>query len=174
MGETKTYLALFSEIDPAARAVDRLKEQGIGDDQISIISGVPIATHLLGRPKVKSYVPWFSLGGAALGILLGIFLSAGITNLYPLKVGRQGLVNGGPTVVILFEMMVLFMLVFTFIGVFLNSDFPSYRPKEYTPAISDGKIGVLYEIPEEKGAEMVDTLTSLGAESVAITERQKI
>jgi hypothetical protein len=161
MGETKTYLALFSEIDPAARAVDRLKEQGIGDDQISIISGVPIATHLLGRPKVKSYVPWFSLGGAALGILLGIFLAAGITNLYPLKVGRQGLVNGGPTVVI-------------FIGVFLNSDFPSYRPKEYTPAISDGKIGVFYEIPEEKGAEMVDTLTSLGAESVAITERQKI
>jgi len=70
--------------------------------------------------------------------------------------------------------MVLFMLVFTFIGVFLNSDFPSYRPKEYTPAISDGKIAVLYEIPEEKGAEMMDTLTSLGAESVTITERQKI
>jgi hypothetical protein len=174
MEETKTYLALFSEIDPAARAVDRLKEQGLVDDQISIISGVPIAPHLLGRPKVKSYVPWFALGGAALGILVGIFLSAGITNLYPLKVGRQGLVNGGPTVVILFEMMVLFMLVFTFIGVFLNSDFPSYRPQKYIPAISDGKIAILYEIPEDQGDELIDALTSLGAESVTITERQKI
>ena len=41
----------------------------------------------------------------------------------------------------------LFALLSTFLGVFLDSYFPNYRPLEYVPEISDGKIGIFFKCP---------------------------
>jgi hypothetical protein len=174
MGETKTFLAQFSDIDPAVEAIDRLRQHGVKDDQMNVISGIPLTEHILGRPRVWSNVPRLALGGAVMGMLFGIFLAAGITNLYPLKIGRQGLVNGAPTVVLIFEMTMLGLLASTFIGVFLDSRFPSYRPKEYIPEISDGKIVIMYSVAEEKESEVSDVLNSLGAETITPAERRPL
>ena len=174
MSELKTFLAVFDDIDPAVNAMDRLREHDIKDDQMNVISGIPITEHILGRPHVWSNVPRLALGGAIGGLLLAIFLAAGITNLYPLKIGRQGLVNGAPTVVLVFEMTMLGLLASTFIGVFLDSHFPSYRPKEYVTDVSDGKIAILYSVPEEKEEEIKDLLNSLGAESITPAERRTL
>lgn len=174
MEQTKTFLALFEDVDPAVDAMDRLREHGVEDDQMNVISGIPLTEHILGRPRVWTNVPRLALGGAVGGLLLGIFLAAGITNLYPLKVGGQGLVNGAPTVVLLFEMMMLGLLASTFIGVFLDSHFPSYRPKEYVAEVSDGKIAILFSISEDKEEEVQAVLTSLGAQSITPAERQTL
>src|SRR4030042_396282 len=114
MGETKTFLAQFSDIDPAVQAIDRLRDHGVRDDQMNVITGIPLTEHILGRPRVWSNIPRLALGGAIMGMLFGIFLAAGITNLYPLTIGRQGLVNGAPTVVLIFEMTMLGLLARTF------------------------------------------------------------
>ncbi len=174
MSEMKTYVALFSTIDLAAEGIAQLHEHGIADSQIQVISGFPLGHRILGRPKPKSYVPWFALAGVLAGWGVATFFAAGMTNLYPLKVGRQGLVNGAPTVVMLFEMMVLFMLVFTFIGVLLSSNLPSYKPMVYLPDISDGKIAVVYDVPEEEEGAVKDGLAGLGANSVGEAERRKL
>ena len=174
MGETKTFLAQFSDIDPAVEAIDRLRQHGVKEEQMNVISGIPFTEHILGRPRVWSNVPRLALGGAVAGMAFGIFLAAGITNLYPLKIGGQGLVAGAPTVVLVFEMTMLGLLASTFIGVFLDSTFPSYRPKEYIAEISDGKIAILYSIPEDKEAEVRDMLSSLGAEAVTPAERRQL
>ena len=174
MGETKTFLAQFSYIDPAVEAIDRLRQHGVKEEQMNVISGIPFTEHILGRPRVWSNVPRLALGGAVAGMAFGIFLAAGITNLYPLKIGGQGLVAGAPTVVLVFEMTMLGLLASTFIGVFLDSTFPSYRPKEYIAEISDGKIAILYSIPEDKEAEVRDMLSSLGAEAVTPAERRQL
>ncbi len=147
---------------------------GVKDEQMNIISGIPFTEHILGRPRVWSNVPRLALGGAVAGMLFGIFLAVGITNLYPIKIGGQGLVNGAPTVVLLFEMTMLGLLASTFIGVFLDSTFPSYRPKEYIAEISDGKIAILYSIPEEKETVVKDMLNSLGAQSITPAERRPL
>ena len=174
MSETKTFLALFADIDPAVAALDHLREHGVSDDQMNVISGIPLTDHILGRPRVWSNVPRLALGGAIAGMLFGLFLTVGITYLYPLKIGRQWLVNGPPTVVLLFEMTMLGLLASTFVGVFLDSAFPSYGPKEYIPEISDGKIAILYSVPEEKVEEVEDVLGSLGAESITQAERRPL
>lgn len=174
MSETKTFLALFADIDPAVTAIDQLREHGVSDDDMNVISGIPLTEHILGRPRVWSNVPRLALGGAVAGIAFGIFLAAGITNLYPLKIGRQGLVNGAPTVVLIFEMMMLGLMASTFIGVFLDSTFPSYRPKEYISEISDGKIAILFSIREEKEAEVKEELDHLGAESITPAEKRQL
>jgi len=174
MSETKTFLALFSDIDPAVDAIDQLRENGISDEQMNVISGIPLTEHILGRPRVWSNVPRLALGGAVAGLLFGIFLAVGINYLYPLNVGGQGLVSGAPTVVVLFEMMMLGLLASTFIGVFLDSHFPSFRPKEYISEISDGKIAILYSIPVEKENEITEILQQLGSESITLAERRQL
>lgn len=174
MAETKSFLALFAEIDPAVEAIDRLREHGVSDEEMNVISGIPLTEHILGRPRVWSNVPRLALGGAFGGLMFGLFLAAGITYLYPLKIGGQGLVNGAPTVVLIFEMTMLGLLASTFIGVFLDSTFPSYRPKQYVDEISDGKIAILYSLPEEKESEVRDELNSLGAESITPAERRPL
>jgi hypothetical protein len=86
----------------------------------------------------------------------------------------QALIHGFPTGVVLFEMTMLGMLVSTFIGVFLDSTFPSYRPKEYVSEISDGKIAVLFNCPVDNEKAFVNALTDLKARSIAPAEVQKL
>ncbi len=174
MSETKTLLALFADIDPSAEAIDKLRSMGIGDEQMNVISGIPVSEHMLGRPRPWSNVPRLALGGAIAGLFVGIFLAFVVPNLYPIQIGRQGFVAGAPTVVVLFEMTMLGMLVSTFLGVFLDSAFPSYRPKEYIPEISDGKIAILFICPEEKEKAISAALSSLGAQSITPAERRQL
>ena len=170
MVELKTLLALFHDIDPATDAIDRLRQMGIGDDQMNIISGIPFTEHMLGRPRTWSNVPRLAAGGAVAGMGIGILLAFVTPALYPIQVGGQGLVPGPPTVVVLFEMTMLGMLVSTFLGVFLDSYLPSYRPKEYVAEISDGNIAILFNCPAEKEQQFIDAMTRLGAQSVQPAE----
>ena len=174
MSEQKTFLALFADIDPAVDALDRLRENGVKDEQMEVISGIPLTEHILGRPRVWSNVPRLGMGGAVGGLLFGLFLAVGLPYLYPLKIGGQALVSGGPTIVLLFEMTMLGLLASTFLGVFLDSTFPSYRPKEYIPEISDGKIAILYSPPEGEEDKVQNLLTSLGAESIIPAEKRSL
>jgi hypothetical protein len=174
MSEQKTFLALFADIEPAVDAIDQLREHGVRDEDMNIISGIPVSERILGRPHVWSNVPRLAMGGAVLGMAFGVFLAGGITHLYPLQVDGQALFAGAKTVVLVFEMTMLGMLASTFIGVFLDSSFPSYRPKEYIPEISDGKIAILYNVPEEKVNIVEDALKSLGAQSITTAERRSL
>ncbi|HAD06462.1 MAG TPA: hypothetical protein DCE76_04815, partial [Anaerolineaceae bacterium] len=53
------HLALFKEeqVDHAAEAISRLHELGIGDEDISVISGIPYSERILGRP-----MSWTNIG----------------------------------------------------------------------------------------------------------------
>ncbi len=174
MSEIKTLLALFTDIDPAVQAIDQLREHGVADEDMNVISGIPLTEAMLGRPRVWSNVPRLALGGAVAGMMIGIFLAVVVPNLYPIQVGRQALIAGAPTVVVLFEMTMLGMLVSTFLGVFLDSSFPSYRPKEYIEEISDGKIAILFSIPSEIEPAISSILSSIGAQSITPAERRQL
>lgn len=174
MADQSTFLALFPDLEPAADAIERLRALGIGDEDMNVISGVPVTEAMLGRPRQWTNVPRLALGGATGGFLFGAFLAFGTPNLYPVFVGGQGLLPGPPSVVVLFEMTMLGMLIATFVGVFLDSFFPSYSPKEYVREISDGKIAVLFSCPSAAQKEIVDALRKLGAESVEPAEAQQL
>jgi hypothetical protein len=60
------------------------------------------------------------------------------------------------------------------LGVFLDSHFPSYKPKEYVPEISDGKIAVFFSCPVEKENSISEALKKLGAKSVSSAEAQQL
>jgi len=169
-----TLLALFEDIDPAAEAIDKLHEMGVTDDRLNVISGVPFSHKMLGRPHPWTNVSRLALGGAVMGFFVGLFLNFGTPNLYSVYVGGQALTPVPPGLIIIFEMTMLFALLATFLGVFLDSFFPNYGPMEYVPEISDGKIGLFFKIPSEEEQTFADTLNQMGAESVRPTEARPL
>jgi len=167
-----TLLAVFEDIDPAANAIEKLHELGVTDDRINVVSGVPVMERILGRPLQWTNVSRLALGGAAAGFLVGLFLNFGTPKLYTVYVGGQPLLPFPPGMIILFEMTMLFMLLSTFLGVFLESYFPNYRPLEYVPEVSDGKIAVFFKISAEEQKKFTDALNKLGIEIRPAEARQ--
>lgn len=169
-----TMLALFNDIDPAANAIERLHEMGVTNDRIEVISGVPINPRMLGRPHPWTNVSRLALGGAIGGFFIGLFLNWGTPNLYAVRVGGQALTPIPPGLILLFEMTMLFALLSTFLGVFLESYFPNYRRMEYVPEISDGKIGVFFRVPSDDQQKFSDALNEMGADSIQPTEARQL
>ncbi|HEX2991117.1 MAG TPA: quinol:electron acceptor oxidoreductase subunit ActD [Anaerolineales bacterium] len=169
-----TLLALFEEIDPAANAIEKLHEMGVTNDRIEVISGVPISHRMLGRPHPWTNVSRLALVGAVGGFLFGLFLNFGTPSLYAVRVGGQALFPIPPGLILVFEMTMLFALLSTFLGVFLESYFPNYSRMDYVPEISDGKIGVFFRVLRDEQEKFIEALSQLGAESVRAVEAQPL
>jgi len=178
MTESKVVdlLAVFSDLEPAADAIEQLRALGVHDDCMNVISGIPVTEAMLGRPHQWTNVPRIAFGGALLGFGGGAFLAFVAPHLYPypIQVGTQAFVPGPPSVVLLFEITMLGMLLSTFIGVFLDSMFPNYRPMKYVPEISDGKIAILVECSHVEEKKITAALKKLGAESIQPAEAQHL
>jgi hypothetical protein len=174
MAEATTFLAIFEDFEPASRGIEKLQQLGVGEDDLNVISGIPIKNTILGRPAAITYVSRIAMFGALLGMGLGLFLIYGVKYLYPLYVGGQPIFPVPQGIIITFETTMLGLMGFAFLGMFVDSGFPSYTPKQYTPEISDGKIAVLFSCPTEEQEKFVDALKEAGAESVEPAEAQHI
>ncbi len=174
MAENISLLAIFPDLGPASEAIEQLRALGVGDEAMNVISGIPVTEAMLGRPRQWTNVPRLAMGGAAVGFLGGAFLAFGTPSLYNVYVGGQPLIPGPPSVVVIFELTMLGMLISTFLGVFLDSYFPSYRPMEYVAEISDGKIGILFSCPEKSRDRISKALANLGAEKIETAEAQQL
>ncbi len=174
MSEALTLLAVFKDFEPAAAGVDKLQQMGLKDDDMNVISGIPVKNTILGRPSAITYVSRIGFLGAIMGMALGIFLIYGIPYLYPLLVGGQPIFPVPQGIIITFEMTMLGLMGFSFIGMFVDSGFPSYTPKQYTPEISAGKIAVLFSCPTAEQEKFTDALKEAGAESVEPVEARHL
>lgn len=174
MTDKKSLLAVFSDLDPAADAIEQLRHLGVHDDHVNVISGIPVTEAMLGRPRQWTNVPRLAMGGAAIGFCVGVFLAFIAPNMYTIQVGGQPFAPVPPAVIIIFEMTMLLLLLSTFLGVFLDSFFPNYRPMHYVPEVSDGKIAILIDCAPEDKQKITDTMKKLGAESVQETEAQHL
>lgn len=172
--ESKALLAVFSDLEPAADAIEQLRRLGVHDDCMNVISGIPVTEAMLGRPSQWTNVPRLALGGAILGFLAGLLLAFLTPTVYEIKVGGQGFAPIPPAIIVLFELTMLGMLLSTFLGVFLDSFFPNYRPMHYVTEVSDGKIAILIECPQADEGKITDAMKTLGAESVQFAEAQHL
>jgi Alternative complex III, ActD subunit len=170
MSDGTVHLALFEEIDQAAKALDALRDLGIQDQDMSIISGVPYSDRMLGRPMSWSLVPKLAAAGFLLGFVIGILMNIVAPLQYPIYIGGMPLVSIPTSLVLTFETSMLGLLGFTFLGVIWESAFPSFGPKEYHSSISDGQIAVVFSCPPEIHSQAHSTLAALGANWVHRTE----
>jgi hypothetical protein len=174
MPETTTLLAMFEDVEPASEGVEKLQQLGVSNADLNVISGIPIKHTILGRPAAITYVSRIGLLGAIGGMFLGLFFIYGVKALYPLYVGGQPIFPVPQGIIITFELTMLGLMGLSFIGMFVDSGFPSYTPKAYTPEISDGKIAVLFSCPTGEQEKFIDALKEAGAESVEPAEARHL
>jgi hypothetical protein len=157
------HMILFHEhkLDNAAEAITRLRNLGVREKEIAVVSGVPYHERILGRQEPRTIVPYFALVGALAGFATAIMLNVISTWQYPLTVGGFPLIPIPTTIVIIFELTMLGMLLATFFAVFIEMISPSATLKGYHPKISDGYIGILYANPEKMDERIHSSLEEL-------------
>ncbi len=170
------HLALFKEeqVEHAVEAIHRLRDLGITDQDMSVISGIPFSERILGRPMSWTNIGRVGLAGALVGFVTSLLLNFGTPLLYPIRVGNMELATIPTSIVVSFELTMLGLLISTFIGVFVETISPSFGPKGYHPKISDGNIGILFSGPSEMDQKIHQALTDLGAELVHDVEEEKL
>lgn len=174
MADTTTLLAMFEDVEPASEGVEKLQHLGVHNQDMNVISGIPIKHTILGRPAAITYVSRIGMFGAIMGMGLGLFFIYGVKYLYPLMVGGQAIFPIPQGIIITFELTMLGLMGMSFIGLFVDSGFPSFTPKHYTPEISDGKIAVLFSCPVDEQQKYIDALKEVGAESVEAVEARHL
>jgi hypothetical protein len=176
MARNVVHLALFEEdqLDEAAEAIQKLRDLGIPDKDVTVISGTPFSEKMLGRPMAWTRVPAIALSGAVVGFLTALFLNFGTPLLYPIRVGGMAYQTLPTSFVIIFELTMLGLLISTFLGVFVETISPSYGPQGYDPRITDGHIGILFNGTPDLDPQLHEALSGLGAEIIHGAEAKKL
>lgn len=132
-------LGLFEAETPLAPALKRCRALGVPEQSLQVLSTLPLAERLGHRPQPIPLHRW-TLGGGALGLVLGVALAAGTALLYPLKTGGLPIVAPPVVGLIAFEGMMLMAILFTFFSMVwtIRQD----TGAESHPSIHEGMIGL--------------------------------
>jgi mono/diheme cytochrome c family protein len=156
-------LGLFHEATPTADTIDELRELGVPDDQITIMSGIPYRAGMLGRTQTYERLVPIALFGAAGGLLTALFLTVGTPLLYPIHVGGQPLIPIPPSLIIVFELTMLGAMLATFAGILAESRFPFFGRRAYDVRITEGHIGLLARVDAALADRVEEILKAHGA-----------
>ncbi len=160
-----TVFALLDEVDQAAGAVEALQKAGIPDEQVEIMSGIPLEHEVLGRPKVPERMTVITPTGAIIGFITAVLFTFGTVALYSIRVGGHEYFTLPPKLIIIYELTMLGIILSTFFaGTFWQSGLLPFRRKLYDPSISDGRIGIVVSVPETQRAQVEEILRQWGAE----------
>ena len=174
MTKNRLCLAVFEEIGPATKGLDVLRDHGLSEADMQVLSGEPHSAEILGRPLLKTNVPFIGITGFVVGFLVAFGLVWGTPQQYPIQVGARPLCAIPPWLVLTFEFSMLGLLVGTFLGVIWESRFPAFGPHPYDQRISDGHAGVLFTCPGKKLAGVQADLEEIGGELVEDLEAKNL
>lgn len=164
--ERTVVMGRFRDVDRAADVLDQLREFGISEDDVEILSGFPLTAEMLGLKQRKSMLPLISLGSAVAGFLVGLFFTVVSPNLYVVRVGGQPVVPVPPSALLQFEFTMIFLILGTFIGFLWLNLFPALGPQYYDRKISDGEIGLVIHCRQDEKSSVRALLESQAAENV--------
>ncbi|MFU8773357.1 MAG: quinol:electron acceptor oxidoreductase subunit ActD [Anaerolineales bacterium] len=170
MSDKLTLIALFSEPNDTAEAVDRLHTLGVPDHDVVVMTGVPYPEQALGRQREWTTLPYIVLAGAIVGMLFGLFLAVITPHLYRLDIGGHPPVGFPPAAVIIFVFTMMAIIVSTFLGVLWEMNFPRFGSAPYHKSVTSGNLALLLELPKELETPVRETLKSHNAHQVTEPE----
>jgi hypothetical protein len=170
--ERTVLMGRFWDVDRVANALDQLRELGVSENDVEVLSGLPFSAEMLGLKHAKTILPLISLGSAAVGFVVGLFFTVVTPNLYVLQVGGQPVVPIPPTAVLQFEFTMIFLILGTFLGFLWLNLFPVYGPQYYDPQVSNGAIALIVHCRENNKGSVRALLESQKAENVHEPKRR--
>ncbi|MFC1661803.1 DUF3341 domain-containing protein [Gemmatimonadota bacterium] len=147
-------LASYDFLDSAVEAIGALRKAGFKKKSITAYAPVPEhdLEHAMGYHQ--SPVRVFALVGALTGTATGFALAIFTAMDWPLVTGGKPIVSIPAFVVIAFEMTILFGVLSTVIGLFINTRLPHLKPLVvYDPEFSAGRFGVYVSTPPDRMEE---------------------
>ena len=161
---TTSILGLFQQPDPAADAMDGLKEAGFELGTFDVLTGTPYPEGAFGEHVPQHRLFRFPAFGAIIGFTLSIFLTAATQLAYPMVTGGKPILSIFAMLIIMYEMTMLAGVIATVIGIIFESRLPNLKPGVYDTRITEGWIGVVITFDDEsKVAEAENVLNKAGA-----------
>lgn len=156
-------LGLFHEATPTAEAIEQLKEHGVSEQTITVLSDVPYRPEILGVQPRYRRLGLTALIGAIGGLLTGIFLTVGTPILYPISSGGQPIIAIPPSLIIWFELTMLGTMLATFAGLIAETRYPTFGQDIYDVRITEGHIGILVQVDDAEIDAVQQILEANGA-----------
>jgi len=135
-------LGVFREIEGAAKTVESLIKEGFTEAQITSLTSVPYPDGVLVKTGWRTWFRWLALVCGVAGAGAGFSLAAGTAWLYPVQTGDKPIIALFPTGIVTYELTMLFFMVGTIVGMFLEMKLPNFAHRPYDTAIAEGCIGI--------------------------------
>jgi hypothetical protein len=151
-------LGIFRDVETAGRGVESLVKAGFAEEKITSLTSVPYPDGVLVKTAQRTWFRWLALAGGIVGAVAGFLLAAGTAWLYPVQTGDKPIIAYYPTGIITFELTMLFAIIGTMVGMFLEMKLPPWRRRPYDPAIAEGYIGITVSVPSEYQSSLVEQI----------------
>ena len=162
----RSVLGLYSDVDVAADTLDALREAGYTSSEYEILTGTPYPEGTFGEDEPKHTLYRWPLMGAACGFIIGLVLTSGTQLAYPLVPGGKPVLSIPPMSIIMYEGTMLGAIIFTVIGIIIESRLPRIFMGAYDERITEGYIGVTVTTSEERVGPAEEVLKASGAEDI--------
>ena len=158
----KALYALYTEPDEVQRAVDNLRAAGVAEAQIIVISSEPIEEYEFSHRDSATWIYWMAGMGAVVGLLFGTWLTRMTELAWPLQTGNMPIVAWWPNLIVMFELTMLGSILSTVITLFVTAKLPRRYPDLYDLDVSNGKILVGVNRPQDAAVPAIETALLAG------------
>jgi hypothetical protein len=162
----RSVLGLFSDVDQAADAMDALKAAEYTTSEYEVLTDTPYPEGTFGEAEPVHKLYRWPLMGAACGFIIGLVLTAGTQVAFPLVTGGKPVFSIPPMTIIMYEGTMLGAIIFTVIGIILESRLPRVFMGAYDKRITEGYIGVTVTTEEDKVGRAEQVLREAGAQDI--------
>jgi len=161
---TQSILGLFQQPEPAADAMDGLKEAGFELGTFDVLTGTPYPEGAFGEHVPQHRLFRYPAFGAIIGFTLAIFLTSVTQLAYPMVTGGKPILSLFAMLIIMYEMTMLAGVIATVVGIVIESRLPNMKPGIYDTRITEGWIGVVVSFDDDsKVADAERVLNGAGA-----------
>ncbi len=162
----KSVIGLFKGVDEAADALDAVRDGGFERDEYEILTGTPYPEGAFGEEEPHHSLFRYPLIGAACGFIIGLVLTSGTQLAYPLVTGGKPILSVPPMAIIMYEGTMLGAIIFTVIGIIIESRLPRVFMGAYDTRVTEGYIGLTVTTDEDRVGRAEEILREAGAEDV--------
>ncbi len=149
MSATTGLVASYEYVDSAVNAIEKLRASGL--KKITAYMPYPDLHIEEALGYDQSPVRVWTLAGGLCGAAGGFALTSFTSMDWPLVTGGKPILSIPAYIIIAFEMAVLFGVLATVIGLFINARLPFVKPMVvYDPEFSAGRFGVYVTAPPDR------------------------
>jgi hypothetical protein len=156
----KAVYGLYATGQAAQQAVNRLRQAGVADRDITIHSSQPMEDFEFGHIDKKTWIWWIACGGGLIGMATAFGLAWLTETSWPIDVGGLPTFAWWPNLIVIFELTMLGAILATVITLVVTARL-GRGATIYDPAVSDGLI--LVGVEDGSEARLRDLESALGA-----------